>query len=71
MFNLCFSAPRRFDFTCIEALVKKNFEQFINVGNSSDISVILHRTFQYFNASLLYKDVQMDRINTYCFLIKI
>ena len=53
MFNLCYSVPRRFDFTCTEAQVEKNFEQFINVGNTSNIDVILHRTFQYFNISLL------------------
>ena len=65
----CFGAPKRFDFTCSESQ-KKNFEQFINVGNTSNINVVLHRTLQYFNASLLYKDVLMERINTYCFSIK-
>ena len=50
--------------------LKKNFERFIAVSNSSDINVILHRSFQYFNVSLLYKDVLMERINTYCFSIK-
>ena len=54
----CFGVPMRFDFTCSEAQIeKKKFEQFINVGNTSDINVVLHRTLQYFNVSLLYKDV--------------
>ena len=70
MFNLCFSAPRRFYFTCNKAQVEKNFERFITVSNSSDINAILRRSLQYFNVSLLYKDVLMDRIKTYCFSIK-
>ena len=57
MFNLCFGAPRRFDFTCNEAQVEKKFERFITVSTSSDINAILHRSLQYFNVSLLYKDV--------------
>ena len=45
MFNLCFGAPRKFDFTCNEAQVEnKNFERFITVSNSSDINAILHRS---------------------------
>ena len=67
----CFGVPMRFDFTCSEVQIgKKKFEQFIDVVNTSDINVVLHRTLQYFNVSLLYKDVLMERINTYCFSIK-
>ena len=65
--NYCFSKPLSFDFTCKEAQVKKNFERIISVGSSSEISTVIHRSLQYFNASLLYKDVIVDRINTYCF----
>ena len=70
MFNLCFGAPRKFDFTCNEAQMEKNFERFITVSNSSDINASLHRSLQYFNVLLLYKDVLMDRINIYCFSIR-
>ena len=41
----CFGVPMRFDFTCSEVQIeKKKFEQFISVGNTSNINVVLHRT---------------------------
>ena len=63
--------PLTFDFTCNRADVeKKKFEQFISVGNTSDINIFLHRSLEYFNVSLLYTDILRDKIRTYCYSIK-
>ena len=65
MFNYSLTIPLSFDFTCKEAQTEKKFEHFITVGNSSDINTItIHRSLQYFNASLSYKDTIINKINT-------
>ena len=69
--NLSYNAPKRFGFTCNIAQIEKIIlNNLLNIDNSSDINVILQRTFQYFNVSLFYKDILMNKINTYCFSIR-